>query len=67
MRSQEQAAALEQVVLAQFTSKVSCERKGNYPPGAAARAEAERRLVGLGPEVKVDLDVYAQLVEEGYR
>jgi hypothetical protein len=55
----------EQVVLAQLTSKVPCERKGNYPPGAAARAEAERLLVG--PEVKVDLDVYAQLVEGGHR
>lgn len=67
VRSQEQAAALEQVVLAQFTSKVPCERKGNYPPGAAAQAEAERLLAGLGPEVTVDLGVYAQLLEWGHR
>ena len=67
VRSQEQAAALEEVVLAQFTSKAPCDRKGNYPPGATARAEAEKLLAGLGPEVVVDLDAYSQLVEAGWR
>jgi hypothetical protein len=66
VRSQDQAAALEKVVLAQFTSKAPCDRKGNYPPGATARAEAERLLAGLGPEVVVDLDTYSQLVEAGW-
>lgn len=67
VRSQEQAAALEKVVLAQFTSKAPCDRKGNYPPGATARTEAEKLLAGLGPEVAVDLDAYSQLVEAGWR
>lgn len=67
VRSQEQAAALEKVVLAQFTSQAPCDRKGNYPPGAAAQAEAKRLLAGLGPEVTVDLNVYAQLVAGGYQ
>ena len=67
VRSQEQAAALERVVLDQFTSKAPCDRKGNYPPGAAARAEAERLLAGLGPEVVVDLGAYSELVEAGWR
>ena len=67
VRSQEQAAELEKVVLAQFTSKAPCERKGNYPPGATARAEAEKLLAGLGPEVVVDLEAYSQLVEAGWR
>ncbi|HUY61384.1 MAG TPA: transposase [Candidatus Dormibacteraeota bacterium] len=67
VRSPEQAAALEQVVLAQFTTQAPCDRKGNYPPGAAARAEAERVLAGLGPAVVVDLDAYAQVVEAGWR
>jgi hypothetical protein len=67
VRSQEQAAALEKVVLAQFTSKAPCDRKGNYPPGAAAQAEAKRLLAGLGPEVTVDLNVYAQLVAGEYQ
>ena len=67
VRSQEQAAALEKVVLAQFTSQAPCERKGNYPPGATARAEAEKLLAGLGPEVVVDLEAYSKLVEAGWR
>ena len=62
VRNQEQTAALEKVVLAQFTSKAPCDRKGNYPPSAAAQAEAKRLLAGLGPEVTVDLNVYDQLV-----
>ena len=67
VRSWEQAAALEKVVLAQFTSKAPCERKRNHPPGAAAKAEADRLLATLGPEVTVDLNVYARLVEGGYQ
>ncbi len=67
VRSLEQAAQLEKVVLAQFNSAAPCDRKGNYPPSAAARAEAERLLASLGPEVRVDLSAYAALLEGGYQ
>jgi hypothetical protein len=56
-------AALEQAVLSAFTTDRPCQRKGNHPPGAAARAEAARLLSGLGPEVTVDLARYAELAE----
>lgn len=63
VRSPEHKSALEAVVLGSFTTAKPCERKGNFPPGAAARAEAERLLATLGPEVKVDLGAYARLVD----
>jgi transposase len=54
-------AELERAVLSAFTTKAPCQRKGNHPPGAAARAEAARLLAGLGPDVTVDLARYAEL------
>lgn len=57
------AAALEAAVLAAFTTARPCQRKGNHPPGEAARAEAARLLAGLGGDVTVDLDRYAELAE----
>lgn len=63
VRSPEHKQALEAVVLASFTTARPCNRKGNFPPGPDARAEAERLLATLGSEVKVDLDAYARLVE----
>jgi hypothetical protein len=58
------AAALEAAVLAAFTTSPPCQRKGNHPPGEAARGEAERLLAGLGGgEVTVDLARYAELAE----
>jgi hypothetical protein len=62
VRSAEHREALEAVVLSAFTTASPCERKGNYPPGEAARAEASRLLTGLGPEVVVDLGTYAELM-----
>jgi hypothetical protein len=62
VRTPEHKAALESVVLSSFTTAKPCDRKGNYPPGPGARAEAARLLAGLGPEVVVDLEVYARLV-----
>ena len=56
-------AELERVVLSAFTTDPPCRRKGNHPPGAAARAEAARLLAGLGGEVTVDLARYAELAE----
>ena len=63
VRTPEHKEALEAVVLSSFTTAKPCDRKGNYPPGPAARAEAAKLLAGLGPEVVVDLEAYARLVE----
>jgi transposase len=63
VRTPEHKAALEAVVLSSFTTDKPCDRKGNYPPGATARAEATKLLASLGPEVVVDLEAYARLVE----
>jgi transposase len=62
VRTPEHKAALEAAVLSSFTTKKPCERKGNYPPGPAARAAAATLLASLGPEVVVDLEAYARLV-----
>jgi transposase len=61
VRSTEHRAALEHVVLSAFSTDRPCERKGNHPPGAIARAEADRLLGDLGPDVVVDLARYAEL------
>jgi transposase len=63
VRTPEHRAELERVVLSAFTTSRPCQRKGNHPPGAAARAEAARLLAGLGGEVTVDLARYAELAE----
>ena len=65
VRTAEHRADLERVVLSAFTTSPPCQRKGNHPPGEAARAEAARLLAGLGPEVSVDLARYAELAEAG--
>ena len=65
VRTAEHRGALEAVVLSSFTSARPCDRKGNHPPGEAARAEAAKLLASLGPEVVVDLETYARLVEAG--
>jgi transposase len=62
VRTPEHRAALEAVVLSSFTTDKPCDRKGNYPPGPAARAEATKLLADLGPEVVVDLEAYARIV-----
>jgi len=63
VRSAEHRHALEAVVLSAFSTANPCDRKGNYPPGAQARAEAAKLLAGLGPDVVVDLGAYAALIE----
>jgi transposase len=64
VRSAEHAAALEQAVLAAFTTGHACRRKANRPPGDRALAELAR-LKGIEPEPApvVDLARYAQLAE----
>jgi transposase len=59
------AAALEQVVLAAFTTDPPCQRKPNRPPGPEAlRAARQLTLLGGGGEVTVDLDRYAEFAKE---
>ncbi len=60
-RTTEHRAALEDVVLEQFTTAPPCRRKPNRPPSEAARAIA-RALREENPPVKVDLARYAELV-----
>jgi transposase len=59
-RSPEHAAALEQAVLAAFTTDHACRRKANRPPGQDALAELAR-LKGLAslPAPVIDLARYA--------
>lgn len=61
-RSASDRAALEGVVLEQFTTAPPCRRKPNRPPSQAARAIA-RALREESPPVSVDLARYAELVE----
>ena len=63
VRTPEHHDALEKAVLSQFTTASPCERKGNFPPGEEARAAAARLLADLGPDVKVDLEAYADLAQ----
>jgi len=65
VRTPDHHAELERVVLSAFTTERPCQRKGNHPPGPAARAEAARLLASLGPDVTVDLARYAELAEAG--
>lgn len=64
VRLPDHRAALERAVLGVFTTQPPCERKGNHPPGAVARAAAAALLGGHEDrEVVVDLARYAELVE----
>jgi transposase len=64
VRSAEHAAALQQAVLAAFTTGTACRRKANRPPGDTALAELAR-LKGIQPESApvISLERYAQLAE----
>jgi transposase len=63
VRLPDHRAALERAVLGGFTTLSPCERKGNHPPGPAARAAAATQREGEAPEVVVDHARYAELVE----
>jgi transposase len=62
VRSVEHAAALEAVVLAQFSTARPCDRKANKPPGAAALAERARLMGAQGSEPSVDLAGMAEVI-----
>jgi hypothetical protein len=64
VRTPEHRIALEREVLAAFSTARPCERKGNHPPGPAARTAAALLRGGTADrEVVVDLARYAELVE----
>lgn len=63
VRRPDHQAALENVVLANFTSARPCPRKVNRPPTAEALAAAARLRDHADREVVVDLGRYAELVE----
>ena len=63
VRSAEQRAALEGVVLSAFSTDRPCDRKANRPPGPEALAAAAVLLGSEGRPVVVDLAVYAALVD----
>lgn len=65
VRTPDHAAALEKVVLGQFSTARPCERKANRPPGEEARTERARLLAAVGTqgaEPSVDLDAIAEIV-----
>jgi len=62
VRTPEHRAALEKVVLGQFSTARPCDRKANRPPGEAALAERARLLGPEGAEPTVDLDRMANII-----
>ena len=62
VRTPEHRAALEAVVLSQFSTARPCDRKANRPPGSAALAERARLLGPEGAEPAVDLEAMAEVV-----
>lgn len=65
LRDPAHRAALEEEILAAFTTDPPCRRKANRPPGAEARAEARKLLSSLeDEEVVVSLAAYQALVDD---
>jgi len=62
VRTPEHRAALEAVVLSQFSTARPCDRKANRPPGAAAVAERARLLGGQDAEPTVNLEQMAEVI-----
>jgi hypothetical protein len=62
VRTPEHRAALESVVLSQFTTARPCDRKANKPPGEQALAERARLLGGAPKEPSVDLEEIANVI-----
>lgn len=62
VRTRDHAAALEVVVLGQFTTARPCDRKANRPPGTEALAARARLMGSDGAEPSVDLEAMADIV-----
>jgi transposase len=63
VRRPEHTAALENVVLAAFSSERPCKRKVNRPPSDAALALAAELLGERGADPVIDLDTYRRLID----
>lgn len=63
VRLPEHSAALEKVVLAEFSSGRPCRQKVNRPPSDAALALAGELIGDQGADPVIDLDVYRRIVE----
>jgi len=65
VRDSAHKAALEHVVLAEFSTDPPCRRKANRPPGEGARTEAAKLLAGFeADEVVVSLAAYQGIVDD---
>lgn len=62
VRTPEHRAALQAVVLSQFSTARPCDRKANKPPGPAAVAEKARLMGPAGVDPEVDLDALAEII-----
>jgi transposase len=62
IRTPEHRAALDKVVLGQFSIARPCDRKANKPPGTAALAERAKLLGAGGAEPSVDLAGMAEVI-----
>ena len=62
VRTVEHRAALEAIVLSQFSTARPCDRKANKPPGQAALKERARLLGPVEKEPSVDLDEIAKVI-----
>ena len=67
VRLPEHTAALENVVLAEFTTKRPCKPKPNRPPSAAALAIAAGIGGDLNTETVIDLSVYQRHIDQQNR
>lgn len=65
VRLPEHTAALENVVLAEFTTDRPCRSKLNRPPSAASLAIAAQLGTDLAADPVIDLDVYRRIIEDG--
>ena len=62
VRTPQHRAALEAVVLSQFSTARPCDRKANKQPGQAALAQRARLLGPAGCEPSVDLAAMADVI-----
>ena len=65
VRLPEHTKALENVVLAAFTTDRPCKTKLNRPPSVPALAIAAELGADLAADPVIDLDVYRRLTETG--
>ena len=67
VRLPEHTAALENVVLAEFTTRLPCKPKPNRPPSALALAVASSIGGDVATETVIDLGVYQRHIDRQNR